>query len=104
VCRDCGFRFVLGGGDSCWRVTPGELLQLLQPDGEEDVPTGIQVAVRRRAIPNGEESDGIAYLDFPDLACPCCHRPGALVQSLEERQLCPACHRGTIIVAGSCIY
>jgi hypothetical protein len=104
VCCDCGTHFVLGGGRSCWGARTGEDLQLFQRDGERDIPIGMRVVIRVRAVPGGESWDGISYLDLPDLACPHCDRPGALVQSLQEHQPCPACHRGTVVVAGSCIY
>lgn len=106
VCRECGTHYVLGGGESCWSARAGEHLQLqfLPCDAEGDVATGTQVTVRVRAVPDDEEWDGVSYLDFPELSCPRCNRADALVQSLEVNQPCPACHRGTIVVSGTCIY
>jgi uncharacterized protein YbaR (Trm112 family) len=106
VCRECGTLYVLGGGDSCWRARTGEHLELrfLPGEAEGDVATGPRVMVRVRAVPDGQEWDGVSYLDLPELACPRCNRPDALVQSLEEDLPCPACHRGTTVVLGTCIY
>jgi hypothetical protein len=104
VCRDCGEHYVLGDGQSCWGVRPGEQLHLLKAEGEEVVRAGVSVPAQVRPVPARETWDGVTYLDFPDLPCPRCGGPDALVQTLEEWQPCPACTRGAIVNAGSCIY
>src|SRR4051812_17366438 len=45
VCKTCGKHYVLGGGQSCWGAKDGERLQLLAGNEEEQVPTGVSVAV-----------------------------------------------------------
>ena len=106
MCSGCGTLYVLGGGESCWSPRNGEHLELkfVPRDVERDVATGTRVMVGVRSVPDDEEWDGISYLNFPQLACPRCKRPDALVQSLEENQPCPACRLGTIVVSGTCIY
>jgi hypothetical protein len=104
VCKACGKRYVLGGGQSCWGAKNGECLQLLTGNEEEQVPTGVSAVVSVPKPDPAKQWDGVSLLQFEDIPCPGCGGTNFLVQSLEEQSPCPACGTGVVKKDGTCIY
>jgi DNA-directed RNA polymerase subunit RPC12/RpoP len=104
VCKACGKHYVLGGGISCWGAKDGECLQLLTGNEEDQVPTGVNVAVNVPKPDPTKKWDGVSLLAFADILCPSCGGKNPLVQSLEEGSPCPACGTGLVKKDGTCIY
>jgi uncharacterized Zn finger protein (UPF0148 family) len=72
---------------------------LLRENEEEQIPTAMSAIV---TVPRLE--DGVSLLQFDDIPCPSCGLENVLVQSLEEKSMCPACGTGLVMKEGTCIY
>ena len=105
-CRSCATHFTLGGGASEWGTHKGERLQFFTFDGENDIPTGVFVAVDEKDIELGQlqAADGVSRLKFDNVDCPACGASDSIAQWCDPGQNCPKCKAGTILHRGSCIY
>lgn len=104
ICSSCAKHYVLGGGQSCWGAKDGERLQLLTDNEDDQVPTGVSVAVSVREPDPAKEWDGVYSLQFEDIPCLGCGGNNVLVKALEEGSPCPACGSGLVKKEGKCIY
>ena len=107
VCSNCGFDYVLTGGDSCWGTKEGERLQLFAFDGENDVPTGCFTTVRGKSsdeLAKAQMTDGVSRLQLDPLQCPNCNKTDSMLQWFNDGDPCPSCDGGRIKQRGSCIY
>jgi len=103
VCRCCGTKFILGGGNSCWGSQVDETLQVIRCDGSNQF-LGIEVRVMNKSFMDPDDEALVPYLRFDDIPCPDCKENNEIVQKFNPDDPCPRCPTGKINITGTCIY